>query len=339
MGIGHRIGPLVRTEPAPANGRRQNKSCGPNSPDHSILELFSRATEKMMRCHAKAIAQEVGLQAGVAVAPAAEFDHLADCLFRAAMYMNGYSLHRCEWRTQEGDSIVPTTSYQHFASTVPPHRASVSTAKKNPLRAIIEPMCKDPAIQQTLDQAAAGDPAALPAIRKLLAAPHFVSQLGNVANMARDRLIGAIAGDNLAVTEAVRRQAADLEAKLLSECTSPISFVEQMAVVRVVHSWLAVHYMEVTWASQKPKSEAADAVARQLKPVEKNYNASLKALATLRRLFRSTQSAQGNVIAGPMVVNTALAATNTVGELTGGMDASTPHAARTESSESVEVAS
>ena len=334
MGVEVRNGRLYLYARVRVKGRLHSRYCGPISPERAVEFQLNRAAERALRLNEKHLAQAAGQQAAVVAAAAAEFDRLADHLFRGTMYLNGFHLHhRSEWRKQKGEvtmppdaDLVPRPPETDLVpqTPVPSHVSPIAAAKQNPKRAMLVPMSDDPAIQKTLDQAASGDPGALPAIRQLLTNPLYLKMLGDVADIARDRLLGAIAGDNLAVAEAVRQEANDMQGNLMADTLSTGSFVEQLAAVRVVHNWLALHRLEATWASQPVGTDGAEAVARQVAQVEKRCEASLKALATLRRLCRPALAAQVNVAAGPMIVNNAPAATMVTGERAGGTETSKP---------------
>ena len=96
-----------------------------------------------------------------------------------------------------------------------------------------------------------------------------------------------MAGDNVAVAEAVTEKIRDQRDRLLAE-TPNASLPVKLAVVRVVHNWVVVHALEATAAKHTPGTPAAVAVERQLASAERRLATALKSLTVLRRLSRGT---------------------------------------------------
>jgi hypothetical protein len=318
MGIEVRNGRLYLYSRVRVKGKLHSQYCGLITPERAAELRIKLATEKALRLHAKYAAQAVGQQAAVVVEVGADFDNLADQLFRVTMQISGYHLHRrSEWRKSKGEFTMPTKNALIADSDPLSDLNFLSPGEPKRKHAIINPLSDDPAVRKILAKAAAGDRASLPAVRKLLANPNNQRQFGDVADMARDRLIVAIAGDDLTVNEAVRLQVSEMQGKLMAESLSSGSFVEELAAVRVIHNWLALYCLETKFANQRVGTSEADEISRQMAQVERRYQASLKALATLRRLNRPALATQVNLATGPMVVNNAPSTQAVAGKIAG----------------------
>jgi hypothetical protein len=149
------------------------------------------------------------------------------------------------------------------------------------------PVPGDPArvarLNDLVERAQKGDPSALPGLREILAEPTIVAALGgDLASLARDRLLSAFAGKNLLFLEAVTRQMELLRQDLLQGGSSPL---ERLLVDRVVCNWLHLHHLENLHHSQGSMAlELARHFEWCLNSVQKRYLAAIKALATVRRL-------------------------------------------------------
>ena len=175
---------------------------------------------------------------------------------------------------------------------------------KKPAPALVSLAYPDPETQRLLDRAATGDSSVLPAVKQLLADPRLLSGFGSVSGWAWKALIRVAAGDNLAVTEAVKAKHAEHTQKLLADGGPNPTFAEQMAVTRIAHNWLVVHILETKSAGWDAGSAQAAAIDKQLCRAERRLHASLKSLAVLRRLRGPMVVNQVNIAkGGPMVVN------------------------------------
>lgn len=230
---------------------------------------------------------------GVAVLSALDpFDKVADRVFRAVMHLSGYHRHhRGEWRRKRGET--PMNFIQYLTKTYGP---------KRPAPALVRLTASKPEDQKVLDAAAEGDPSALPAVRELLKDRGWLTSLGSVAWMARQKLVRQAAGDDVAIAEGVRRMYAEHYEKLTAEDGPDPPFPIHLAAVRVAHCWLAVHILEAKSARLKAGSVSAVAVERQLASAERRLATALKSLAVLRRLNQPRVVAQVNVLTGSMVV-------------------------------------
>src|SRR5262249_20314681 len=91
-------------------------------------------------------------------------------------------------------------------------------------------------VKDLLDRAGAGDPSALPALRRAFDEnPELVARIGDLAAHAEQALLALAAGDNLAAREAIARQVTKLRAEMLGAGASRL---ERLLVERVALCWL-----------------------------------------------------------------------------------------------------
>ena len=207
----------------------------------------------------------------------AEFDRLADRLFRAVMAVLGFRLHaRTEWRPRKGAALMS------------PFEALVARYGPQEPRPALTTFRADSAEEQeVLDRAARGDAGVLPTVREWLKDPAKLSWLGSVAQMAEHAIVRQVAGDDVAVAAAVAAKMRDQRERLEAE-TPNASLPVRLAVTRVVHNWVVVHCLEATAAKHTPGTPAALAAERQLASAERRLATSLKSLTVLRRLGRGS---------------------------------------------------
>lgn len=151
-------------------------------------------------------------------------------------------------------------------------------------------------------RAEAGDEAALPALRELLARPGMVDALGgNLARSAAEALLAAFAGTNLHAREVIGAKMAALRAELAGPDAPP---VERLLAERAACCWLHLHHLEHLYAGQKGMAfELAAHYQKSIDRAHKRYLSALKALADVRRLAGPTVQVniarkQVNVAAG-----------------------------------------
>lgn len=207
----------------------------------------------------------------------AEFDRLADRLFRAVMAVLGFRLHaRTEWRPKRGAALMS------------PFEALVARyGPQEPRPALTTFRADTPEDQEVLDRAARGDAGVLPTVREWLRDPAKLSWLGSVAQMAEHAIVRQVAGDDVAVAAAVAAKMRDQRERLEAE-TPNASLPVRLAVTRVVHNWVVVHCMEATAAKHPPGTPAAIAAEKQLASAERRLATALKSLTVLRRLNRGS---------------------------------------------------
>ena len=234
--------------------------------------------------------EEVAKWAADVLYAGAEFDRLADSVFRAVMYLTGHQLYkRCEWRRKRGVKAM----------------ARVNDLVREPSKVRPALVCTrniDPNVQRILERAARGDESVLPDVIKVLTDPNMVSSYGSVEGWARAGLIRAAAGGDLFLTEAVGKRQVEQYEKLLADGGPNPPYAEKMAARRAAHNWLTVHILEAKRERFDAESKQAAAVDQQLCRAERRLHASLKSLAVLRRLRKPVLIAQVNVANGPMLV-------------------------------------
>jgi hypothetical protein len=254
-------------------GRLYAQYVGPVDPQ-TAAELVVRAGVE--RDRRRWAVRHVREDIAAALAAGAAFDALADHLTRTAMHLGGYHQHRRgEWRrcrTETTPLIEDDDDDDDDLNAPPPRPALVAVSSP------------DPEIRAVLARAARGDATALPRVRELLAQPGFARGVGDVADFAREELVGKLAGSNLAVAEGVRRKVAEVEAGFLADCGPTPTFAESVAAGRAANAWLTVHHLEVLLARQKPGTPGQLAIEKAVGRADRRLQAALKGLAVLRRL-------------------------------------------------------
>jgi hypothetical protein len=132
-----------------------------------------------------------------------------------------------------------------------------------------------------LAAAAKGDQAALVKARPYLEDPKYVGRWGNPAYAARCWLVGQVSGDNHLVSRATHEKAAALANELGFESAGPL---ERMAIYRIVNCWLAVSVLEASASKWQPHAKERLTVERCLALADRRLTASIKLLATVRRV-------------------------------------------------------
>jgi len=293
VGVELRKGRLYWYERRRVNGRVRVDYFGPVSAAEAKLIRRKAVVAAGLRECARDDAEAARANADAVLATGAEFDRLADRVFRTAMHLAGYRLHRrSEWRRKRG--VRPMTNLDELLAANRPN---------GPAPAIIKPVSTVPAHQTILDRAAAGDRSVLPAVQKLLAETDYAHGWGALAGMARAGLIRMVAGDDLMVAEAVRLKMDDYVRELLADGGPAPAYAEKLAATRAAHNWVVVHVLECKAAVLDPGSPAAVVLDRRVTQAERRLHAALKSLAVLRRLRRPGVVKQVNVAHGPMLVD------------------------------------
>jgi len=136
-----------------------------------------------------------------------------------------------------------------------------------------------------LKRANEGEGAALVELRELCEGhPELWAGLGNLAEHAQAALIGAIAGPNEVIAEAVGRKAAALRWELAGPDAPP---VVRLLVARIVACWLQLHYAEARYAQGLGQLTMTQGEYHQrtIERAQRRYLAAIKALAQVRRLL------------------------------------------------------
>lgn len=238
-------------------------------------------TRAVLVCHADEI-----LNAG------ADFDRLADGLFRAVMSLAGYALHkRSEWRRIRGVQPMATVR-------------DLGTTPRNPTANHAAPAKLDAPTRAALEAAGPGGAAALAVACEVLRNPKQAEALGYAALTARITLVNMLGLKDTQIAATLARQCETQMAQLLADSGPEPSLAEWMAAARVVNNWLTVHAIEATAASNVIAGGSAGALERRLTQAERRLHASLKSLAVLRRLRQPATMTQVNIAKrGPLVVN------------------------------------
>lgn len=137
-------------------------------------------------------------------------------------------------------------------------------------------------LEEMLKKAAEGDPAAAPWIQQIMARPDVAELLGNLAKQVELTVIGNLAGTDSAYREGVTQKLAQMRTELTGPNPTPL---EVGLVERVVLNWLNLHDAELRLAQLGPQeNKRADFWERRVNGAHRRYIASLKALATIRKL-------------------------------------------------------
>ena len=131
-----------------------------------------------------------------------------------------------------------------------------------------------------VDKANAGDRPALAGLRRLLDDhPEIWETVGDLAARAERAWIELIAGEDALAVESVRRQVAELKAKLNGPHATP---TEQLLVDQVASCWLATKQAELAAAQDGGSIEQAAFRLRRVESAQRRYAGATRLLATLR---------------------------------------------------------
>lgn len=129
-----------------------------------------------------------------------------------------------------------------------------------------------------------GDDAARAEARELMDAnPAAWRGLANLPLQAEHSLIDGVYGEQSLSGAAVHRRLREMRAELAQAGDSAL---EQLAISRVVTTWLACHLAEIVSAQRTSGSFAQlDFYQRRLTQAQRRHLAAIRTLATLRRLL------------------------------------------------------
>ena len=288
MGIEQRKGRPYLYRRWRVNGRVRCEYLGPLSPAEVTYFQGRADSDRAMRTAERAERNDDSQRIDAALAAGADFDRLADRVFRAVMHLTGHTLHkRGEWRQQRG--AKPVATIREVGQPAP---------CGNPGRAAVAPV--SPEVRDLLDRAGSGQRGVITALHQLLNDPVTLDALGFAAAIARATLISLTAHDGTEVAAELVANCEQQAAQLLADGGPDPTFAERLAAARVVNNWLAVHTLE---ASAGRGADAA-AVERRLTQAERRLHAALKSLAVLRRLRKPLTVTQVSIAkGGPLVVN------------------------------------
>lgn len=124
-------------------------------------------------------------------------------------------------------------------------------------------------------QANAGDPSALAALRQLLdQEPQLAEHFGDLFEFAKEALIGLMGRNNALLAESLRRRAKAMERELAGEKPT---LLERLVVRRVVLSWIRLQHVDTT----APDPSSRKALARK-SAAERSWVQALKSLELVR---------------------------------------------------------
>jgi hypothetical protein len=134
-----------------------------------------------------------------------------------------------------------------------------------------------------VQSAQAGNPAALPHIRKILDDhPEVWRHVGDLATLAERAWIAVLAADHPVAVESMKRTVAEMKADLAGENPTRI---ERLLVDQVVACWMEVSYLETVSADPGRSSlEQADFRLKRLESAQRRYMNAMKTLTNVRTL-------------------------------------------------------
>ena len=137
-------------------------------------------------------------------------------------------------------------------------------------------------VRQILARARRGDTSTLPVLRRWLEEAEGVEVLGgNLAREAEREFVHSIAGEDLAVWEALTRKLELLRAELAGPAPTP---VERLLVERVVACWLQVQDADLRYARAAGLSgQRLDDYQRRMDRAHRRYLSAIKTLASNSR--------------------------------------------------------
>lgn len=145
--------------------------------------------------------------------------------------------------------------------------------------------------RELVGRANRGDKAALVELRKTLdRCPKLWHDIGDLATMARNVMIKAIAAGDRLLLESLRRSAEELEKELAGEDPSPLL---RLAAQRFTACWLQVQHADAAAAASGQKTDFTRAKfwSDQQDRSSKRYE---KALSTLRQIIETDERAKNS---------------------------------------------
>ena len=139
-------------------------------------------------------------------------------------------------------------------------------------------------LEVVFERARGGDRSAVPRLRELLDDdPASWAGCADLADVAREAWVKAVAGEDLAAAEVVRRQVQALCDKLAGPGPPPLI---RLLAGRAVASWLQLHHADCLAAGLADAStQAARFALERLAAAERRQLRALSALATAGRLL------------------------------------------------------
>jgi hypothetical protein len=134
-----------------------------------------------------------------------------------------------------------------------------------------------------VQSAQAGNPAALPHIRRILDEhPEVWRHVGDLATLAERAWIAVLAADHPVAVESMKRTVAAMKADLAGENPTRI---ERLLVDQVVACWMEVNYLEtVSAAPGRSSLDQSDFRLKRLESAQRRYLSALRTLTSVRTL-------------------------------------------------------
>jgi hypothetical protein len=148
-----------------------------------------------------------------------------------------------------------------------------------------QPVLADsPELRDLVGRARQGDVTVLPRLKEFLDShPQVWQELGDLARHAEEALIRLVAGDNLFVSECIRRDLAALREELAGPSPSPL---ERILIQRIVLCRLQTHKADLDAAAQdQGLNPHGPHVQRRQDAAHKRLLAAVKQLALVRKLL------------------------------------------------------
>jgi hypothetical protein len=122
----------------------------------------------------------------------------------------------------------------------------------------------------------------LPVLRELLNRPHWVEACGNLAAHFEQTLIRKFSGEDLAVSEGLRRKLDSLRVELGGPTPTPL---ERLLVERITACWLHLYHLETCYAGKDGVSlELGGYYQKCIDRAHRRYLTAIKTLAVVRKL-------------------------------------------------------
>jgi len=290
MGIELRKGRFYLYRRRRENGRIRCEYQGAVCPQGAALLRLTgaegRAKRERQRKEAEAEAKVERADGLLAIG--ADFDQLADLLFRVVMRWTGHRLHkRSEWRRTR--RVAAMGKLKQIAPAPTDAKGHLKT---------ITPSLDD---REILARAANGDLSVIPQVTQLMKSPARLEVYGSSSERAFRSILAQAAGNDVAVVIAMAQKHREYIAKQLADGPDP-TFAEQMAATRAAHNWLIVHSLEIQATKYAASSPTAVMIDKRATLAERRLHASLRSLAVLRRLRKPVVLKQVNSAPGGTVV-------------------------------------
>jgi hypothetical protein len=187
--------------------------------------------------------------------------------------------HRRQWRLRRRADVMGVL--KKLSRDLEKLKAELDTADR--ARPLITPDFTGvpEADREVLKAAAKGDAAALERAQPYLTDRRYTEQWGSPMHAARCWLIAQASGENLVVALATKNRADQLADDLGHRSANVL---ERLAIIRVVHNWLAVGVLEARACGWKPFTRERVQVERCLSQAERRLMQAIKALAFLRKV-------------------------------------------------------